>query len=632
MVRAAVTGCVYFRTGSAARAVAEEGCGVDRRSHRSTRGRWLRPRRLALPLIALVTVVVLLVAPHVIGPHTRIDDGDADPAVTHQGLLGAAAFIDGAVTPGPTAAPSDGSTGSGPSAVPNVRVSPAQHGLPDGLLGSSDPALAASDDGRQILAGWTSADGFCGAPFGANCPPTGGAAGGRAGLSASAFSANGGQTWSDGGVPPLGDHALARGSPWLDRGGVDGATYFFAGLAADDATGAPLGVGISRGHFAATGTFAWQDGQVLRPADPGGIYDRPALAAARDGSGAVYLAVTDFIPLPCPNGAGVSGPFGQIEVWRTHDGGASWQGPVIAGADMTIADASDPGCGDSGVLQQNASLAVGPNGEVYVAWQLGPVFTGGGTTTSAAVVMARSLDGGVSFQPPVKIADLNSLRQDTPAGYNRARFADPPRVFVATSGTHPGRIYLTYAAALAPVGPAPVAACPAGTPGVCIGQNLTSSQVYLTSSDDRGDTWRRPVAVAPALPASGVKRFWPAVAVDQIGVVDVAYIESLERPIAQNAACTVTLEHGRSRVGPASSLVSVWWARSADGGATFAAPARLSAAASNWCTAASNMRPNFGSGPSLAAVAGSLLVLWSDGRGGLPEIEFAPADTSAAPS
>lgn len=602
---------------------------MDRRSRRSVRGRWLRPRRLALPLIALVTVVVLLVAPHVIGPRTRIDDGDTDPAVTHQGLLGAAAFVDGAVTPGPTAAPTDGLS---PSATPNLRITSAQRGLPDGLLGRTDPAIAASDDGRQILAGWTSADGFCGAPFGANCSPAGGVAGGRAGLSASASSADGGRTWSDGGMPPLGAHALARGSPWLDRGGVDGTTYFFAGLASDDATGAPLGAGVSRGRFAANGTFAWQDGQVLRPADPGGIYDRPALVAALDGSGAAYLAVTDFIPLPCPNGAGVSGPFGQIEVWRTHDGGASWQGPAIASADMTIADTSDPGCGDSGILQQNATLAIGPNGEVYVAWQLGPIFTRGGTTTSAAIVMARSLDGGVSFQPPVKITDVNSLRQDTPAGYNRARFADPPRIFVATSGTHPGRLYLTYAAALAPVGPASVVTCPAGTSGACIGQNLTSSQVYLTSSDDRGDTWRRAIAVAPPPPASGVKRFWPVVAVDQIGVVDVAYVESLERPSAQNATCTVALENGRSRVGSANSLVSVWWARSANGGATFAAPAQLSTAPSNWCTAASNMRPNFGGGPSLAAVAGRLLVLWSDGRGGLPEIELAPADTSAAPS
>ncbi|HST90254.1 MAG TPA: hypothetical protein VLJ14_17905, partial [Ktedonobacterales bacterium] len=129
---------------------------MDQRSRRSVRGRWLRPRRLALPLIALVTVVVLLVAPHVIGPHTRIDDGDTDPAVTHQGLLGAAAFVDGSVTPGPTAAPTDG---IGPSTAPNIRVTPTQHGLPDGLLGRTDPALAASNDGRQILAGWTSAAG-----------------------------------------------------------------------------------------------------------------------------------------------------------------------------------------------------------------------------------------------------------------------------------------------------------------------------------------------------------------------------------------------------------------------------------------------------------------------------------------
>jgi len=584
------------------------------------------------PLIVLVTLVGLLIAPNVIGPHAQADDGDANPAVAHQGLLSAATLIDGSLTPGATSGPSDGSGGSSPSAPPNIRVTPAQRGLPDGLFGRVDPALAASDDGRQILAGWTSADGFCGAPFGANCAPADGAAGSRAGLSASASSTDGGQTWSDDCVPPLGDHAFARGSVRLDRGGADGATYFYAGLAADDATGASLGAGISRGHFASNGSFAWQDGQVLRPADPGGSYDRPALAAAKDGSGAVYLAVTDFITLPCPDAAGSGGSFGQIEVWRTHDSGATWQGPVIAGADMTVADAGDPSCGHAGVLQQNAALAIGLNGEVYVAWQLGPIFTGGGTTTSAAIVIARSLDGGVSFQPPVNVADLNSLRQDAPVGYNRARFADPPRIVVASSGAHSGRISVTYASTLAPVGPAVVAGCPAGVSAVCIGQNLISSQVYFTSSDDRGDSWSRPIAVAPAPPARGVKRFWPVVAVDQIGVVDVVYMESLERPTAQNATCTVTLENGRRRIGPANSLVSVWLARSANGGATFAAPARLSTVASNWCTAASNVRPNFGAGLDLAVMPGALLALWTDGRGGLPEIECASADTSLAPS
>jgi len=119
---------------------------------------------------------------------------------------------------------------------------------------------------------------------------------------------------------------------------------------------------------------------------------------------------------------------------------------------------------------------------------------------------------------------------------------------------------------------------------------------------------------------------------DQIGVVDVVYMESLEQPTAQNATCTVTLENGRRRIGPANSLVSVWLARSANGGATFAAPARLSTVASNWCTAASNVRPNFGAGLDLAVMPGALLALWTDGRGGLPEIECASADTSLAPS
>jgi len=35
------------------------------------------------------------------------------------------------------------------------------------------------------------------------------------------------------------------------------------------------------------------------------------------------------------------------------------------------------------------------------------------------------------------------MRQDPPVGYNRDRFNDHPRVSVATSGAHKGRVYVT---------------------------------------------------------------------------------------------------------------------------------------------------------------------------------------------
>src|SRR6266851_572181 len=131
--------------------------------------------------------------------------------------------------------------------------------------------------------------------------------------------------------------------------------------------------------------------------------------------------------------------------------------------------------------EQISAPATGPNGEVFVAWQRGPTFTATGTSTNADIVVARSLDGGFTFGPPVKVATINSMRQDPPVGYNRGRLNDHPRTFVATSGPFRGRVLVTFYSAVSPVGAAPSVPCPPGLPSTarCIGQNLVSSQVFI---------------------------------------------------------------------------------------------------------------------------------------------------------
>ena len=68
-------------------------------------------------------------------------------------------------------------------------------------------------------------------------------------------------------------------------------------------------------------------------------------------------------------------------------------------------------------------------------WSEGPKFTSTGVTTDAKIVVATSLDGGVTFGAPVTVANINSLRQDPPVGYNRDRLNDHPRIAVATTGS-----------------------------------------------------------------------------------------------------------------------------------------------------------------------------------------------------
>src|SRR5712692_10124503 len=319
-----------------------------------------------------------------------------------------------------------------PRVGPNIRANALQQFFPDGLVGRSETTAASTSDAQSILVGFNDAQGFCDPLFGGGCtnenPP---------GLSGFAFSADGGLTFTDGGAPDpaLFGNVFTRGDPWMDRGGFDNLTFYYANLSVDATTGADLGASVHRGHFDGLGGFAFQDVQTFNaPNAPNDFYDKEAIATAKDGSGAAYVSVTNFIELCGHPAFG----FGQIEVWRTTDGGNTWQGPVIAGPDQTfITDPSNSSCGLAGVLLQSSVPAIGPHGEVYAAWQFGPALGVASTdprSTHADIVVARSLDGGVTFAPPVSVAKIKSLRNDPPVAYNRDRINDHPRIAVATTG------------------------------------------------------------------------------------------------------------------------------------------------------------------------------------------------------
>jgi hypothetical protein len=519
----------------------------------------------------------------------------------------------GSTVPGPT---SPTGTKRPPRVGPNVLANTSQAVNP-GLLGRSETTIASSADGSLILIGFNDAQGFCGRPFGVSCTPET-----PPGLSGFAFSTDSGLTFTDGGAPDpaLFNNVFTRGDPWIGRGGFDNTTFYYANLAVDATTSAGLGVSVHRGHFNTTG-FAFEDVHTFNAPNPSDFYDKEAIVTSQDGSGAAYVSLTNFISTsPC----GVNGGFGQIEVWRTQDAGDTWIGPTIVSPDQT-----DVPCDGGGVLQQSSAPAIGPNAEVYVAWQLGPHL--GPTLPSAKIMVARSLDGGVTFGSVVKVADINSMRLDPPVGYNRSRINDHPRIAVATSGTHKGRVYVTFYGAVSPVSPAPVVPCPTGLPAgaACIGQNLVSTQPFVSFSDDKGQTWSVPVPVASAPGSSGLKRWWPVVNVEPTGNLDVVYYESQEtatdaagNPLPQ---CIKRLSRTPLvfRVGPANSLVNTIWVQSLDGGLTFPTRLQMSTATSNWCPTVSNVTPNFGDYIGATAGGNRILSTWADGRNGVPDTFFA---------
>lgn len=503
--------------------------------------------------------------------------------------------------------------GHDPEVGPNVQVNDPQSPAAADFPGRNTTTLAASEDSQELLAGWDDLQGFCGPPNNRPCPaPV------PPGLSGFGFSTDGGLTWTDGGAPsPIGN-AQTAGHPWVDRGGDSQETFFYTSRLRVGAPAADsAGIGVYRGHFAA-GTFVWDDAQSFNSANPAGdFYSRQAIAAAKDDSGAAYIALVNAAEVCGFAQAGI----GRIELWRTHDAGDSWQGPVIVSPDaLDITDPSDPACGITGYLQTAPVPAIGTAGEVYVIWQYGPYFLDFvNTTPDSRIAFSRSLDGGVTFEPPRFLATINNMRENPPVGYAKNRMNDQPRIAVATSGPHRGRIYVTFYQSVQPV------------TSLATAQSLVSSQIFIMHSDDQGETWSAPTPLAGPVPATGIKRFWPTVSVRPGGDVDVVYLESQETQVTPNPTdieCSVAIGAGtRRRTGTASSLVDTYWVQSRDGGITFGDPVRVSEVTSNWCTAAysfgNTLYSNFGDYLGVVSGGNRTLTVWPDARNGVPDVFFA---------
>jgi hypothetical protein len=503
---------------------------------------------------------------------------------------------------------------------PNIQVNAPQQLFPNGLLGRSETSIATSPDGKQILVGFNDAQGFCGPLFGVPCTSEN-----PSGLSGYGFSTDGGRTFTDGGAPPNFDNVFTRGDPWMDRGGFDNKTFYYSNLSVDATTGNPLGISVHRGHFG-NGTFSFFDVHTMNAPNPGDAYDKDGFASAHDGSGAAYASVTNFIA-EC--GQPAFG-FGRPEVWRTHNGGNTWQGPVVVAPDITfIRDPNNPQCGLTGTVQQATMPAIGPEGEVYVAWEAGPTFNPG-PSSKATIMVSASFDGGRTFGKAVAAARINSAFFNVPVGNNRSSLLDEPWIAVGAASdegggeqsenpSHKSRIYVTFSSATGPVTPPGPVTCPSSLPppNTCVAQSLVPEQVYITFSDDHGATWSKPAPLAPA-PRGNTKRWWPVVKTESGGNVDVIYLQSPESQSATDT-CVMPLDSGAVRVGSAISLVDTYLVQSTDFGASFKAPTRVSSATSDWCTAASDIFPNFGDYISAFDTKDHSFAAWGDGRNGIPD-------------
>jgi hypothetical protein len=222
--------------------------------------------------------------------------------------------------------------------------------------------------------------------------------------------------------------------------------------------------------------------------------------------------------------------------WDAASGGSTGGGIRLArstdnGTSFTTTRVDNPGGPGKGI---GAVPFVGPNGEVYVAWN---DFSNSGNS----IAFNRSFDGGVTWGQQNVVATKNvPFEILLPAESFRGALIYPACDADRSSGPHRGRLY-------------------------CSWLDETSAgfgDIFFSFSDDQGSTWSMPTTVPDPLP---VDRFNHWISVDSVtGDVNLSFYDTRNDTTGQRFQ------------------TDVYFTQSKDGGATFLSPnVRVTTASSN---------------------------------------------------
>jgi hypothetical protein len=267
---------------------------------------------------------------------------------------------------------------------------------------------------------------------------------------------------------------LGDGVACVDRSGA----FFVAFLRATDATFNSMSVQVARSTDNGT-TFGAAVNASDGIAAAGDSMDKEWIAVDTTGGstdGRLYVAFTRFLA----SGAGT-----LVTTYST-DHGATWATP------QTV---SPPVAGSA--IHQGASLAVAPNGDVYVAWL---------DRVGGNIMLRKSTDGGATYINSVTgggvvatIAMVGKLN----GGFEAESF---PSIAIGPDGN----VYISYHAAALP----------------------DQSNVYLTRSTDGGLSWSAPLKVSDD--TGTTDQFQPSVAVTSSNVVGVMFYDRRNDPSNTN--------------------------------------------------------------------------------------------------
>ena len=184
----------------------------------------------------------------------------------------------------------------------------------------------------------------------------------------------------------------------------------------------------------------------------------------------IYMAWTEFDNY----GSSTAGDSSRILLSRSVDGGLTWSNPV------KVSDVEGD-CLDDDNTVEGAVPAVGPNGEVYLAWS-GPL----------GIVFDKSTDGGLTWGADKVIADQPGGWAFDVSGIYRCNGL-PVTVCDISSSAHRGTVYVLWSDQR---------------------NGPENTDVFIAKSTDEGSTWSNALRVNNDM--SLRHQFFPWVSVDPI--------------------------------------------------------------------------------------------------------------------
>lgn len=191
----------------------------------------------------------------------------------------------------------------------------------------------------------------------------------------------------------------------------------------------------------------------------------------------------------------------EIEISRSTNEGLNWSAAV------NISSAINAGSHNQGV-----NVHTGPNGEVYAIWAVYDSWP----SDESVIGMAKSLDGGATWQPATRIiSNIRGIR-NSGTGKNMRVNAFPSMAVDISNGPNRGTIYIVWTNI--------------GVPGVNTGSDM---DIYMSKSTDQGVSWSTPVRVNQDPSGLGKQHYFPWITCDATnGNLSVIYYD--DRNVASN--------------------------------------------------------------------------------------------------